>query len=100
MGYTYAAGLADAVTDGYASLNQALSIHLSGNFYPPLPTDYVEPIIEALTAVAGGDPENGIALPEGIQPVPRLAWEDNGTIYVSAIDLVEITRAEPYLALV
>ena len=52
MGANYAAGLAGAVTDGLASLESGIAAHLAGNMFPALPLGYVQPIIDALLALA------------------------------------------------
>lgn len=99
MGNTQADGFAEAVREGYASLRQAIAANLTSNHYPPLPTTYVSPIIEAIYAVenpfeTGGGYEE-IGLPADIMPRPRLAWwEDDAECWIiRAGDLLDITHS-------
>lgn len=95
MGNLYTAGLADAVTDHHTGLRQAVGIHITANFYPPLPGEYVGPLVNAIEYVAQGDSDNLIELPKDINPLPRTAEfsEDAQTWVVSAENLVETLRA-------
>jgi len=62
MGLTTALGIAESGI----SLEQQLAWHLTGNHYPPVPTSMVQPCIEAIQAINGGDYDKAIALPDGV----------------------------------
>jgi hypothetical protein len=94
----YAAGLAEAVHDGTANLRQALAAQLQGNFFPPLPLAYIDPIIEALTACNEGDWERAIILSDDLNPLPRVAEiNEEGQITIKAGNLVDITRTGAFI---
>ena len=100
MGHNYAAGLAEAVTDGDAALRTAIGANLQGNFFPPLPLDYVEPIIDAIEAAQDEDFDRMIRLPGDINPVPRDAEpvdELLGGWEVRAGTLLEATHSWPFV---
>jgi len=102
MGANYAAGLAEAVTDGLASLESGIAAHLAGNMFPALPLGYVQPIIDALLALAEGEPERLIGLPGDLSPLPVDAEVDDSNEFfpgyvVRADVLIDITRTEPFL---
>jgi hypothetical protein len=95
MGANYAAGLAEAVEDGLTNLRPAIAAHLAGNFYPPLPLDYVEPVVEAIDRAIDEDFDRMIRLPGDINPVPRTAEavdELLGGWEIRAGELLEITK--------
>lgn len=98
MGSMYAAGFAEAVKEGSASLEQAITAQLRGNFYPPLPVAYVKPVIEAIGKCNEYEFEAEIVLPEDLNPLPRASYENaDGKIVIAAGKLVEITRTEFFL---
>lgn len=97
MGSMYAAGLAEAVQEGYSSLEQALKIHLTGNFYPPLPSGYAAPVLKAIEACIEHDFDARIDLPSDLNPLPRVAQEDDKGVYVTAGELIRVTRTEAFL---
>lgn len=98
MGMTNALGFAEAVAEGQTSLLTALGWHLTSNHYPPLPAAYVEPLYTALVLVANNLPGDTVEVPEGIQPVPGRAFEnDEGVLVVTAADLVEACNAWAFL---
>lgn len=93
MGSATTQGLADTVTEGIGSLDQAIAAHLQCNFYPPLPLCYVDPLIRAIHAAEEGDPYCGIILPNALA-LPRTAEKDtDGTWWVSAQDLLDTCHA-------
>lgn len=51
---------------GKISMDQALTWHLRGNHYPPVPTSMVGPCKRAISAVNRGKHDAKIKLPEGI----------------------------------
>lgn len=51
---------------GKISMNQALTWHLQGNHYPPIPTSMVGPSKRAISAVNKGKHDSNIKLPEGV----------------------------------
>lgn len=98
MGNIVAIGVAEAVADGEVELRKALGYHLTGNFFPALPGEYVEPLVEAVLIVAHrveDDEDELITLPVGLNPVPRTAEydEDAERWTISATELVEACRA-------
>jgi hypothetical protein len=66
MGNGVAAGLRESVDSGLASIETALTIHLTSNHYPPLPTAFIEPAKQAIAAIESEEPEALIPLPAGI----------------------------------
>lgn len=98
MGYATAVAFSDAVEDQQVSLERALAFHLTANFYPSLTTAYVQPLIEALEAVADDDGALMISLPDGLMIIPERAEVVDGTLMIDADTLVQIARAEPFLA--
>ena len=64
MGSNFAQDLADY--DLGLDLSTAISIHLTANHYPPVPTSMVLPCIEAIEAYNDGETDREIAMPEGI----------------------------------
>lgn len=97
MGYATAAAFSDAVQADEVSLERALGYHLTANFYPSLTTAYVQPLIEALQAVAEDDGALMISLPDHLLILPATAEKIDGTWMVDADTLVSIARAEPFL---
>lgn len=75
---------------GYA---QVVSIHLSGNFYPPLPQDYVPLAVEARDACLEADWDKPITIPANVNPVPREAREmSDGSWQIPAANLLDTLR--------
>jgi hypothetical protein len=64
MGSNFAHDLADY--DLGLDLSTAISIHLTANHYPPVPTSMVLPCIEALEAYWEDEIDREIAMPEGV----------------------------------
>lgn len=77
---------------------QSMGAYLAGRFYPPLPLDYVKPAIEAKELCEAGEWDVEIVLPEGINPMPRLAlWHNNPERWViTAGNLVNALRIPIY----
>lgn len=65
MGANFARAIAD-ITESEFSLEQQLTWHLTGNFYPPIPASMVQPCVEAINAYWNDDIYAEINLPEGI----------------------------------
>ena len=86
MGRTYADGLVDSGI----SLEQGVTIHLTSNHYPPVPTSMVIPCIEAIYACADGDYEGLIELPEGV------TWRGNTSAPANAI--AEAHHLDPFIS--
>lgn len=55
MGSTYAAGFAEAVQEGWISLDQAVHVHLTANHYPPVPPSFVSVAVKAVELANQGD---------------------------------------------
>jgi len=75
-------------------LTLGISLHLSTNFFPPLPQDYVEPLLEAIDCYReGGD--GWVFLNEDINPIPRRAqWDEEVEAWaVLPAELLENCRA-------
>lgn len=63
MGANFAHDLASG--EYTSSLEQALSLHLTNNHYPPVPTSLVPVCIQAIDALNAWEPHTVIRLPEG-----------------------------------
>ena len=63
MGSNFATDLANM--DNLTQLQQ-IEIHLTGNFYPPVPASMAQPCIEAIDAYWDNDTERFISMPDGI----------------------------------
>jgi hypothetical protein len=63
MGATFAKDL--ATMDGL-SMQAAIKVHLTSNFYPPVPTSMVEPCMHAIDAYWEDDTSRLIILPDGV----------------------------------
>jgi len=63
MGATFAKDLASI--DGL-SMQTAIEIHLTSNFYPPVPASMAEPCMHAIDAYWEDDLSRLILLPEGV----------------------------------
>ena len=61
MGYNTALDLSTEL-----DLEMAISIHLRGNHYPPVPLSMVAPCIEAIDAYYDEDYDKLIEMPEGV----------------------------------
>lgn len=77
MGTNFAHDLANE--DFGLSLEQAISIHLSANHYPPVPNVMVSVCIEAITLANQGEWQAHVALPEGV------SWRGQESAPASAI---------------
>ena len=53
-----------AIAETELSLEDQLRWHLTGNFYPPVPAEMVQPCIEAIDAAYEEDWQREIQLPE------------------------------------
>jgi hypothetical protein len=62
MGRMFAEGLIESGM----SLEDAISLHLTSNHYPPVPTIMVSVCIEAIDAYNEGDSGREITLPDGV----------------------------------
>ena len=65
-GTTMGSNFAQDLATSMFGLRQELSIHLTSNHYPPVPTEMIEPCVLAIEAVNEGNSEADIDLPEGI----------------------------------
>lgn len=64
MGRMQAEELAGLIGD--IKMETALSMHLTSNHYPPVPTSMVKPCIEAIDNANAGDWNALVELPEGV----------------------------------
>ena len=80
------------------TLEQQITWHLTGNFYPPVPTSMVQPCIKAIElaneAIADGEErlsniKDEVALPEGI------TWR--GNTFASVLGMIEGHRLDPWI---
>ena len=87
MGSAFAYDLASGefVTDR----EQAVSIHLSSNHYPPVSSVFVAPCIEAIDLTNEGDPDARVYLPSGV------SWK--GYTTAPAYALIESFHLEAWL---
>jgi hypothetical protein len=76
MGSLNAQGFADAVNDGLASIDTALSWHLTSNHYPPLPTFFISTCKAAIEAGNDEDWDREIKLPRGCATHQRPVADD------------------------
>lgn len=97
MGSTQALGYAEGVTMGLIRLEGALTAHLTTNFYPPLPKEYVNPLMIALRNVAEGYETDPVRLSPTPRVLPRAAFMEEGDLYIKSCDLVFICHAEPFV---
>lgn len=63
MGATFARDLASI--DGL-SMKAAIEVHLTSNFYPPVPSSMAEPCMNAIDAYWEDDTSRLIILPDGV----------------------------------
>ena len=71
MGSNMATEMADGTLDDlgiHLDIEQQITIHLSGNHYPPIPKTMVQPCIEAIDAV------NDLGLWDAEIPLPEGVW--------------------------
>ena len=78
----------------YNELSEDISFHLATRFFPPLPHDYVEPLMEAI-ACAHEEVDQPVFLDQDIEPRPRLAvWDEDSEAWrISSVELIDICRA-------
>lgn len=86
MGYMTALDLA---TNGIGTLEQQITIHLTGNHFPAVPVEMVGPCIAAIQFCSRGDYEDHVPLPEGI----TYQGEDTAPAYA----IVEAHHLEPWI---
>ena len=96
MGAMKTAELADRVGGGHIDLTRAVGIHLTTNFYPPIPGELTEPVVQAIQAVAEDDGARMIPL-SNAKVLPRRAEKVDGVWMVDADELVSITHAGPFV---
>lgn len=100
MGSITTAAIADSVADWLADVRQALSWHLTGNFFPPLPADkYVEPLLEAIDHCVAEDYNAVVVLPIDTNPVPRTATREPDGWHVTASNLVDACRSWEFVSI-
>ena len=72
------------------SLEQQIVWHLRSNHYPPVPSNMVQPCIEAIEAGNEGDYSRAITLPEGV------SWR--GSNEAPAYAIIEGHHLHPWLS--
>lgn len=65
MGSTFAMDLAEGVKTK-AQLENAVTVHLLHNFYPPLPSAMIGPCVRAIEYANRGEYDKKVLLPKGI----------------------------------
>lgn len=80
---------AQDLADSEITIEQQVMIHLRSNHYPPVPTEMVEPCIEAISLSNQGDSGALVDLPEGI------TWK--GQVQAPAYAIVEAHHLEPWI---
>jgi hypothetical protein len=86
MGSTFARDLA---TMSGLSMQAAIEIHLTGNFYPPVPASMVQPCIDAIDAYWEDDIDRFIAMPDGVFY--------KGMSHAPAYAIIEQHRLHPWM---
>lgn len=70
MGTLGAMGMANSVSEGYATLSQAMTWHLQCNHYPPVPSFMVDVCIQVINYINAeqhdADWDMTVPLPEGV----------------------------------
>ena len=85
MGSNMAHDLVESVID----IHQSITIHLTSNHYPPVPTSMVQPCIDAIYACEDEDYNRPIELPHGVE------WRGQSSAPAHAI--VKGHHLEPWL---
>jgi len=96
MGRMTTEALADSIIEGEIKFERGIGLHLSSNFYPPLPVGYVKPLAEAIQAVWEDDGARLVALPD-VPLLPRSAEKVEGVWHVDAESLVDACKAWPFV---
>lgn len=86
MGLNFARDLAE--TDSL-TLERQIGIHLTSNFYPPIPSFMVQPCVDALNAYWNDETDAEIEMPEGVNY--------RGGKFAPAHAIVEQHRLDPWL---
>jgi len=86
MGSNFATDLASI--DNLTQLQQ-IEIHLTSNFYPPIPISVAQPCLDAIEAYWENDIDRKIELPEG------MTWRGQNTAPAHAI--IEQHRLYPWI---
>lgn len=89
-----------ALDEGLTDMEGMVSMHLSTNFYPPFPTDFVEQVTPLLAeAIENCQNEDGdvlMAWPDvQPQPAPNRSRVIGETLFVEARVLVDMCKAWP-----
>lgn len=93
MGYASALDMSQMV-----SMRQALSWHIKGNHYPPLPDEYIDLAEEAINLWNDGmDADTLIPISENLEVIPRCVKIVDYTPVVELGDLLEILHLDPWL---
>ena len=79
----------DIVNMNGISMRAGVEIHLTSNFYPPVPVSMAQPCIEAIDACWDNDNDRSIPLPDGV------FWRGQNTAPAHAI--VEQHRLYPWI---
>lgn len=67
MGTMTALGYKEMVDEGQMSLENALTIHLRSNHYPPIPSSMIRPCMRAIEKANRGEWNKKVRLPEGVE---------------------------------
>lgn len=92
MGTMRALGFAELVEDGITDLEQAVDLHLTTNFFPPLRVSFTQTALEAIDAYNEEDVDRAIELPEGVE-------HRNGGSTMPAWQVVDNLRLEAFIGI-
>jgi len=87
MGLNFATELSKMLV----SLEDQIGIHLSSNFYPPVPSSMIKPCIEAINAYNNEDYNREIEMPRGVHY--------RGGDYAPVHAIIENHRLDPWLVI-
>lgn len=96
MGNLQADGYAEGVTEGWATLRDAIAANLQSNHLPAIPLDYLEPVMKAIEAYNEGDVDDTIDITcvKDTGVIPILSWEDDAErLFIGVVDLLQITHS-------
>lgn len=82
------------ITNNETQIKQAISYHLSGNFYPSLPQGYVDPAYKALINVFDEEYDALVELPLNINPAPAKSFEEDGKLFIGSGTLYKVLRLD------
>lgn len=100
MGSMQANEYAALAKEGSVDLKQALAAHLQSNHYPPIPSDWIQPAINAIEAANAGNWEDAQIITttcERSGMTPRQAYVDGRHTWIKAGELIEVLHLDAFL---